>query len=194
MAGAAMRGDSARLGMLVRKMRGLSDPRFRTALSRGLAEESVKLANDSFRQQRDHFGKAWKPALRGGQTLRDKGTLQRSITYSGVSPSGWSLSSGLVYARIHNEGGTIRAKTAKGLRFMVDAGHDIATARTNRKTRRTSYRRRKAVARKKMVIVQSVTMPRRSFIPSKTNGGWGPIWADALRQETDRILRRFLGV
>ncbi|UJX42973.1 phage virion morphogenesis protein [Desulfovibrio sp. JY] len=68
-------------------------------------------------------GTRWKPSLRaklqGGQTLVDTGALMSGIVYEAsanrveIGPSGPSLK----YARIHQEGGEIRPKTAKALFF-----------------------------------------------------------------------------
>ncbi|WP_300156809.1 phage virion morphogenesis protein [Solidesulfovibrio sp.] len=68
-------------------------------------------------------GTRWKPSrravLQGGQTLVDTGALQSGIVYEAsanrveIGPSGPSLK----YARIHQEGGEIRPKTAKALFF-----------------------------------------------------------------------------
>jgi len=68
-------------------------------------------------------GTRWKPSrravLQGGQTLVDTGALRAGIVYEAsadkveVGPSGPSLK----YARIHQEGGEIRPKSAKALFF-----------------------------------------------------------------------------
>lgn len=85
-------------------------------------------------------GTAWQPSARalaeGGQTLTDRGHLRASITHRADSESvEWG--SNLVYAAIHQLGGVIRAKTARGLRFPVGDGY---------------------------AIVQSVTMPARPYL------------------------------
>jgi phage gpG-like protein len=63
----------------------------------------------------------WKPSIRassGGKTLMDKGTLRNSITATATDTTA-QAGTALKYAGIHQFGGTIRAKTAKGLRFQV---------------------------------------------------------------------------
>jgi phage virion morphogenesis protein len=71
-------------------------------------------------------GIAWKPSLRvllqGGQTLVDSGRLKASLTHD-AGPKSVTVGTNAVYAAIHQFGGTIRAKTAKGLRFKgADGG------------------------------------------------------------------------
>ncbi len=70
-------------------------------------------------------GAAWKPSLRaieqGGQTLRDSGRLMASLTHVAGANS-VTIGTNVVYAGIHQFGGTIRAKTAKGLRFKGPNG------------------------------------------------------------------------
>ena len=54
-----------------------------------------------------------------GYAPYDKGTLRRSITHE-VKPLEAKVGTNLVYAPIHEFGGTIRAKKAKYLRFKVN--------------------------------------------------------------------------
>lgn len=61
---------------------------------------------------------AWEPSARvledGGQTLTDTGRLRRSITAE--AGNGWAaVGTNVLYARIHQLGGTIRPKTGKAL-------------------------------------------------------------------------------
>ena len=71
-------------------------------------------------------GTAWKPSLRAlqskGLTLVDSGRLKASITHE-AGPKSVTVGSNVAYAAIHQFGGTIRSKTAKGLRFKgADGG------------------------------------------------------------------------
>lgn len=80
-------------------------------------------------------GEAWKPNWKGSSILYDSGALADSIDYAS-SENSVEVGSGLVYARIHNDGGKIVAKDADALSFMMG---------------------------NKFVQVKSVTMPRRQF-------------------------------
>jgi len=82
----------------------------------------VNLAQLGFRAGTAPDGTPWKRSYRaeseGGQTLVDTGTLRRSITAAATDVD-LVIGTNLRYARIHQFGGTIRAKTAKALRFQI---------------------------------------------------------------------------
>jgi phage gpG-like protein len=70
-------------------------------------------------------GSAWSKSIRakedGGQTLTDSAQLRSSIH---AEPANGSVrwGSNKIYARIHNEGGTIRAKGGGKLKFNLPGG------------------------------------------------------------------------
>jgi len=78
-----------------------------------------------FRQGVSPSGEPWKPSRRaereGGRTLVDSGRLRDSITHE-VSGNSVSVGTNVVYAAIHQLGGTIRAKNAKGLAIPTPSG------------------------------------------------------------------------
>ena len=78
--------------------------------------------------------------MEGGKTLVDSARLMQSIT-SNASDTGVEVGTNVLYAAIHQFGGTIRAKTSRGLRFKIGKGRDASWA-----TR------------------QSVTIPARPFL------------------------------
>ncbi|VWX62586.1 phage virion morphogenesis protein [Sphingorhabdus sp. 109] len=70
-------------------------------------------------------GSRWSQSIRarteGGKTLTDNAILKNSITpESGSDYAAWG--SNIIYAGIHNNGGTIRAKNAKHLSFGLPGG------------------------------------------------------------------------
>lgn len=81
-------------------------------------------------------GAGWKPNRAGTSTLFRSGTLADSIDYLASNDS-VQVGSGLVYARIHQEGGKIEPKSAKTLAFMAGG---------------------------QLVFAKSVTMPARTYI------------------------------
>ena len=81
-------------------------------------------------------GAAWKPNRAGTSTLYQSGALSRSIDYIAGDDS-VQVGSGLVYARPHQEGATIRPKNGKALVFR--AGN-------------------------RLVFARSVTLPARTFV------------------------------
>lgn len=90
----------------------------------------------------------------GGQTLRASGRLMNSLTPF-ADDTGGGVSSNLVYARIHAEGGVIRAKRGEFLAFRVPLGL-TTTSKTGKqlKTAKKNY----GFAR-----VKQVTIPQRDY-------------------------------
>ena len=69
-------------------------------------------------EKRAPSGAAWKPNRAGTPILYRSGALARSIDYS-VSGETAIVGSGLVYAGIHQNGGTITPKSARRLVFRI---------------------------------------------------------------------------
>ncbi|WP_336800656.1 phage virion morphogenesis protein [Kaistia sp. MMO-174] len=63
-------------------------------------------------------GQPWTPNRAGTSILLKEGTLANSIDYA-IEGNQVAVGSGLVYARIHQLGGTIVPKNAQALRFVV---------------------------------------------------------------------------
>lgn len=123
----------------------------------GLAlEESTR---QRFLDQREPGGSAWPPSLRarleGGITLTDSARLRDSITHN-ASNSGVEVGTNVLYAAIHQFGGTIRAKTEKGLFIQFGARGKTAKTRTG-KTKSGKWR---GEVRRPM----QVTIPARPFL------------------------------
>lgn len=86
-------------------------------------ESSTRLR---FKRQQDPDGKRWLPSIRAqasgpGRTLIYKARLLRSITHR-ASNSGTSWGTNVIYAGIHQFGGTIKAKGGGALRFRIPGG------------------------------------------------------------------------
>lgn len=66
-------------------------------------------------------GEAWPQSIRakeeGGKTLQDRGHLRDSYTYA-ASATEVAIGSNMIYAAIHHNGGTIRAKSGN-LKFKI---------------------------------------------------------------------------
>lgn len=93
----------------------------------------------------------------GGQTLIDTARLRQSITFR-AGPSFAEIGTNVIYGPIHQFGGTIKAKTAKGLVFRVGGkrvGGRIGKGgfRVGSRIEGGSWRR-----------VQQVTIPARPFL------------------------------
>lgn len=82
-----------------------------------------------FEDEEDPKGKKWIPSARaaseGGKTLDNTGRLKDSVDRY-ATPNKVMVGSNLVYARIHQEGGTITPKKAKKLVFTGRGGKKAA--------------------------------------------------------------------
>ncbi len=78
--------------------------------------------DERFEDGKGPSGLPWKKSRRaqerGGSTLIESGRLLGSMTYV-AAPRSVEIGTNVEYAAIHQFGGTIRAKTPKGLRFKV---------------------------------------------------------------------------
>lgn len=107
---------------------------------REIAAEMESVTRGRFEKQAGPGGRAWIPSIRaretGGQTLRDTGRLLQSITsLSRKNVAIWGTN--VIYAAIQQFGGTIHAKSPRGLRFKIGD---------------------------RFVTKQSVTLPARPFL------------------------------
>lgn len=78
-----------------------------------------------FERETGPGGAKWPPSLRaqltGGQTLTDTARLRQSITHRADSDS-VAVGTNVIYAAIHQFGGTISAKSARALVFRLADG------------------------------------------------------------------------
>lgn len=90
-----------------------------------IGDQLVDNVLERFRRGVGPDGQAWPVSQRaeeeGGQTLVDTGRLRESIVHE-AGPSSVTVGTNVLYARIHQLGGTIRPKTADRLRFRLADG------------------------------------------------------------------------
>lgn len=104
--------------------------------------------------------------LRKGEPLRDTRTLERAIGWKVIGNDVF-VGTNLRYAKTHQRGMTIRAKTSKGLLFIgPNAGATLGQQRRGNSIRRT---RRMPASGKlpkglRWYKLMSVTIPRRRFL------------------------------
>lgn len=98
----------------------LGSPQRRIGLMEELASFGVSSTQQKFVDQRDPDGRPWSPSRRaqeqGGKTLQDSNRLFQSLS-SEATPATAAWGSNVVYAGIHQLGGTIKAKNGKKLVF-----------------------------------------------------------------------------
>lgn len=96
-----------------------------TPLMEGFGSTLEGFVLEAFETETAPDGTRWEPSLRkkteGGKTLTKSGQLRDSRTH--VAGSDFvEVGSNKIYAGVHNDGATIRAKTAAGLRFELPGG------------------------------------------------------------------------
>ena len=163
-------GDFAGLEKLRKAMASLATPEAKRGMSVALAGTATTLVQRTFQRSTDPYGKQWKPlSSRDGIALRDTGRLMNSLTrVPAATASGFTISTGVRYAAVHQYGATIKAKTNKGLRFRVGGPR----------------------GRGQWVRKQRVTIPRRQFMPE---GQIGPVWRADLEATANRVMARTMG-
>lgn len=212
-----IRGDFEGLADLKRRIASIEKPSFRRQLSKGLAEEARTQVHEGFRREEDPEGVKWKPSW-SPNTLRDTGRLRNSIA-THAWERGFTLSTNVKYAAIHQYGGIIKAKNARTYSFRgrkrigkaigpdgsKRAIWDVAAGRTFRSGGKpmlrwqgaASYRfmgrggrLKRAVGNKQWFSAEQVEIPRRRFIPE---GNIGHRWTTALGDEATRIMVHQMG-
>lgn len=125
--------------------------------------------DDCFLSSHDPYGEKWLPLQNpkgrrvGGQPLIDTSRLKNSIT-RGTHQEGGALvvESNVVYAAIHNYGGSIEQAERTELRRYTDGGKRtrISLDSTRARSVRTTAN----------VGAHTVSIPRRQFLPDKDRG------------------------
>lgn len=88
---------------------------------RGVGRAGVGQTRRRFLNGRDPEGRPWKKGRKKtGQTLIASGLLLRSIHSPEPEPNAVEWGSNRIYAGVHQDGATIRPRTAKALRFRVE--------------------------------------------------------------------------
>jgi phage virion morphogenesis protein len=111
---------------------------------KNIGEYEMEATKDRFRTERDPDGKPWeslnalyKTTKKGPRILTGQTRSLSEIIYQLASQTSVEVGSNVVYARIHNEGGTIKPKNATALVFSMGG---------------------------QTFKVKSVRMPRRAFL------------------------------
>jgi phage virion morphogenesis protein len=145
MAGASITLESAQVDNALAKLLAAADDI--TPALKNIGEYEAKVTRGRFISKQDPNGNPWK-ALNPLYALTKKGpgilvgeTRSLSQIVWQLAGDGVEIGSNEIYSRIHNEGGTIRPKTAAALVFSM-GGHTF--------------------------LVQKVTIPKRQFLGFST--------------------------
>lgn len=166
---------------------GLEDLSRRTKreLSANVGEETRRLVQESFELSRAPDGSAWAPikprkGREGGKPLVDTARLRNSFNVSVRTYQGFTISTDVEYAAIHNYGGTINLPERVGTNFH----------RRGRFAKHSSVGRLKRGSVKVRFVTHAArtfSMPARTFIP--VTDDIGPIWTAAIREVVDDFIK-----
>ena len=101
----------------IENLKGLDD-KAREELNDNIAGVLESSTVQRFEEEHDPAGKKWKPNLRGGRILTLHGYLCGSIIGQATKDYA-EVGSAMVYAAIHQYGGTIKAKVKNFLKFNM---------------------------------------------------------------------------
>lgn len=96
----------------------------RRELMLGIGEVLISGTQKRFQDEKAPDGSPWKKSRGPGKTLSKTKRLERSID-SAATDDQVMVGSNLVYARIHQKGGTIKPKNKKFLRFPGQDGQPV---------------------------------------------------------------------
>lgn len=106
------------LRAMVRDLNALAGGRAIAQARLEMAEEGMSRTLVGFEKEQGPWGQRWDaPKYRSGKALQDTGRLRASIHVE-ATPGGFRLFTNVVYAAIHNFGGTIR-RGARGIRIPM---------------------------------------------------------------------------
>lgn len=157
-------GDTKKLEQLRRRIARVGTPQFKQRISNVVGQEALARVLEGFNAGRDPYGVSW-PKLKGrpGRPLLDTGRLRNSINIRPLN-GGFKLATDVKYAPLHQNGGTITAKNARALAFMMNG---------------------------KKVFVKSVKVPARPFFPD--GRGTPPKWQAAFHRIASDFIRAEVG-
>ena len=147
---------------LLQQLGVLGSTGFQRQINARLARVALAQVAREFAESRGPDDRPWAPLrARTGPPLRFSGRLAGSFGSSMNGP-GFTLVSSLLYAGVHQEGATIRAKRGALLRFRAGGG---------------------------WVSKAEVTIPARPILPGDE---LGPTWSSALNEELEAALNELM--
>ena len=100
------------------------------SVGEALVSGTIRRFNDEESPKGEKWEKSGRAIAEGGQTLSDTAHLRKSIDFA-ATPTKVMVGSNLLYARIHQLGGTIKPKKGKALKFKGKNGQDIFVSEVN---------------------------------------------------------------
>jgi len=163
------------LSSLRKRLVGLKAGPFRGHLSQVLAAAALKLVMDTFRNQRNPYGKRWQPLqYRRGQALLDTGRLRASVATVPLA-NGFRIDATAEYAKYHQLGTRAHSRAARTAK-QSGSGRFVAN--------------RKAGILVRIREHANTGIPQRQFIPMPETGGIPDSWVKVFDRETEALIRR----
>jgi hypothetical protein len=157
-------GDFNGLGALQGRLKQLTGEGLRREGLEAMGTAALKELADEFRGSRDPYGQPWKPpVLRRGRPLENTGRMKASPFYR-VEGRNLRVSIPVHHAKTHQDGAEVRPVRASVLAIPLANGG--------------------------VVFARHVTIPRRRLVPTRKDGGLGPIWTRSFNAALARLLRR----
>lgn len=100
------------------------------SVGEALVSGTIRRFNNEESPKGEKWEKSGRAIAEGGQTLSDTAHLRKSIDFK-ATPAQVMVGSNLLYARIHQLGGTIKPKKGKALKFKGKNGQDIFVSEVN---------------------------------------------------------------
>jgi phage gpG-like protein len=105
----AVKGDDAKLRVLLARLAAAARGDAMRALRRELALRTAEEIDESFRARRAPDGRSWPTTKRGGPPLERSGALRRGFDVT-PTESGIRVTNSASYANVHQHGGRIRRR------------------------------------------------------------------------------------
>ena len=102
----------------------------KASVGEALVSGTIRRFNNEESPKGEKWEKSGRAIAEGGQTLSDTAHLRKSIDFK-ATPAQVMVGSNLLYARIHQLGGTIKPKKGKALKFKGKNGQDIFVSEVN---------------------------------------------------------------
>ncbi len=100
------------------------------SVGEALVSGTIRRFNDEESPKGEKWEKSGRAIAEGGQTLSDTAHLRKSIDFA-ATPTKVMVGSNLLYARIHQLGGSIKPKKGEALKYKGKNGKDVFIKEVN---------------------------------------------------------------
>jgi len=180
-------GDNGQARQLEQALRELGGAGAKRELNQLLGAAAQTRVGLEFEQGVDPYGRAWAPAGRGGQTLRDTGRLANSFNFKAAGDN-FRLTTAVKYAGVHQYGATIKATGARKVTTYREDANDNTIKRTRKVG--SNYLIFK-LPNGHWVKTKQVIIPQRQMVPEND---LGPVWLADFDDEVAAFMETLFGI